>query len=83
MLNAFCRVAPSVRLSLFAIRAAGVFFRAMDLKLLTSAVVQERLFLLAIRYLSNSREEVGIIGTKESSVITNLWKSHKSRFATR
>ena len=31
-LNAFCRVAPSVRFNVLAIRAAPVFFRASDFK---------------------------------------------------
>ena len=35
MLNAFCRVAPSVRFNFFAILGAGAFFFAMDFKVRT------------------------------------------------
>src|SRR5216684_2602200 len=42
--RAFWRVAPSVRLSLRAIRAAGVFCRASDLRSRTSCAVHSRLF---------------------------------------
>lgn len=35
MLNAFCRVAPSVRLSAFAIDPAGLFFLAIDFRVRT------------------------------------------------
>jgi hypothetical protein len=44
MLNAFRRVAPSDRLRLFAMFAAGVFFRAIDFNVRTSAAVHARLF---------------------------------------
>jgi hypothetical protein len=49
-LNAFCRVAPSLRLRLLAIFLAGVLLRAADFNSRTSAFVQARLFefLLAI-----------------------------------
>jgi hypothetical protein len=40
MLNAFCRVAPSERLSVLAIFGAGVFFLAMDFKVRTCSVDQ-------------------------------------------
>jgi hypothetical protein len=40
--NAFCRVAPSVRLSVFAMRAARVFFFASDFNVRMSALVHER-----------------------------------------
>jgi hypothetical protein len=43
-LNAFCRVAPSVRFKALAIFAAGVFFRAADFSSRTSAAVHERRF---------------------------------------
>src|ERR1700739_626683 len=43
-LNAFWRVAPSVRFSFFAIFPARVFFRASVFKVRTSSVVQERRF---------------------------------------
>ena len=42
--NAFCRVAPSVRLSSLAIFLAFVFFRASDFKVRTSDDVQGRFF---------------------------------------
>jgi len=44
MLNAFWRVAPSVRFKVLAIRAACVFFRASAFKVLTCAGVHARLF---------------------------------------
>ena len=44
MLKAFCRVAPSVRLSVLAIFAADTFFRASDLRSRTCAAVQARFF---------------------------------------
>jgi hypothetical protein len=49
-LNAFCRVAPSLRLRLLATFFAGVLLRAADFNARTSALVQERRFefLLAI-----------------------------------
>ena len=43
-LNAFCRVAPSVRFKALAIFPAGVFFRAADFNSRTSADVHERRF---------------------------------------
>jgi hypothetical protein len=43
-LNAFCRVAPSLRLRLLAIFLAGVLLRAADFSSRTSALVQARLF---------------------------------------
>ena len=44
MLNAFCRVAPSVRLSFLAILPAGVFLRAIVFSGLTSLEVHARRF---------------------------------------
>ena len=44
MLNAFCRVAPSVRFSVRAILAPGVLFPASDFNCRTWSVVQARLF---------------------------------------
>jgi hypothetical protein len=44
MLNAFCRVAPSLRFNMRAILAAGVFFRASDFNSPTCAFVHARLF---------------------------------------
>jgi hypothetical protein len=41
-LNAFCRVAPSVRFKALAILPAGVFLRAADFNSRTSADVHER-----------------------------------------
>jgi len=49
MLNAFCRVAPSVRFRLFAILPADIFFFAMDFNMRTlSAVQATRLRFLAM-----------------------------------
>src|SRR5271167_3122156 len=44
MLNAFWRVAPSVRFRVFAILFAGTFFLASDLRSRTCTDVQGRLF---------------------------------------
>jgi hypothetical protein len=44
MLKAFCRVAPSVRLSFFAIFPAFVFFRASVFSVRTSVADHARLF---------------------------------------
>jgi hypothetical protein len=43
-LNAFCRVAPSLRLRLLAIFLAGILLRAADFNSRTSALVQGRRF---------------------------------------
>ena len=57
MLKAFWRVAPSLRLSAFAILEAGVFFFAIDLRVRTcSAVHATRLRFLAIAVLSGERD---------------------------
>jgi hypothetical protein len=45
MLNAFCRVAPSVRFSLSAIRDARFFWRAIALSMRTCSAVHARRFL--------------------------------------
>ena len=45
MLNAFCRVAPSVRFSLSAIRDARFFWRAIVFKVRTCSAVHARRFL--------------------------------------
>ena len=44
MVNAFCRIAPSVRFSALAILAACFFFRASDFRVRTCAGVHERRF---------------------------------------
>ncbi len=44
MLNAFCRVAPSLRFSVFAILFAGTFFLASVFSSRTGIDVQARLF---------------------------------------
>jgi len=44
MLNAFWRVAPRERFNFFAIRAAGVFLRAIDFSSRTCTDVHARLF---------------------------------------
>jgi len=54
-LSAFWRVAPSVRLSFFAILPAPVFLRASVFRVRTSAVVQERRLLLFIRFVQLGR----------------------------
>jgi hypothetical protein len=50
ILNAFCRVAPSVRFSVFAILPAGNFFFAIDFKVLTCCVVHVRLLIFLGMY---------------------------------
>ena len=60
MLNAFCRVAPSVRFSLSAIRDARFFWRAIVLSMRTCSAVHARRFLafFAIEQLPVIRKEV-------------------------
>lgn len=61
MLNAFCRVAPSVRLSAFAIAPAGFFFLARDLSVRTCSVLQAARFcFFGIFVLQISARFVGI-----------------------
>jgi hypothetical protein len=57
MLNAFCRVAPSVRFSTLAIFFAGAFLRAADFNVRTSAVVQERRFFPFFIRISNMKAD--------------------------
>jgi len=66
ILNAFCRVAPSVRLSLFAIFVAVVFLRASAFRVRTSVVVQARLldFLFTRPSLQVLRGERALKGTR-------------------
>jgi hypothetical protein len=57
-LNAFCRVAPSVRFKTLAIVPAGVFFRAADFNSRTSTDVHEQRFdFLAIKESPGWEEE--------------------------
>ena len=60
MLNAFCRVALSVRFSLSAIRDARFFWRAIVFKVRTCSAVHARRFLafLAIEQLPVSKKVV-------------------------
>ena len=60
MLNAFCRVAPSVRFSLSAIRDARFFWRAIALSMRTCSAVHARRFLafFAIEQLPVSKKKV-------------------------
>ena len=60
MLNAFCRVAPSVRFSLSAIRDARFFWRAIVLSMRTCSAVHARRFLafFAIEQLPVSKKKV-------------------------
>ena len=68
MLNAFWRVAPSDRLSFFAILPAGVFLRANVFKSRTSLAVHARRFdLLAINPPFQERQLVSLTGAKEKS----------------
>jgi hypothetical protein len=67
MLNAFCRVAPSVLFSFLAIFEAGVFLFAMVLSSRTSLEVQARRFfvLVAINPPFQVRRLVLLTGAKE------------------
>ena len=60
MLNAFCRVAPSVRFSLSAIRDARFFWRAIVLSMRTCSAVHARRFFtfFAIQQLPVSKKKV-------------------------
>ena len=66
ILKAFCRVAPSDLFNFFAIRAAGVFFRAIAFRSRTSAEVHARLFFarLAINPPFQERQLVSLTGAK-------------------
>jgi len=78
-MNAFCRVAPSLRLRLRAIFLAGVLLRAADFNSRTSALVQARLFefLLAMHGFSQSKTALiaGIVSN--GSLINPKRKSNK------
>lgn len=68
MLNAFCRVAPSVLFNFLAIRDAGVFLRAIVFSSRTSLEVHARRFFarLAIEPpVLKSSEFVSLAGEKE------------------
>ena len=67
MLNAFCRVAPSVRRNFLAIARAGVFLRANVFNSRTSPAVQARRFfgLLAINPPFQERQLVSLTGANE------------------
>lgn len=85
MLNAFCRVAPSDRLSFLAIVPAGVFLRAIDFNSRTSPAVHARRFfdLLAINPPFQERLLVSLTGAKEKSgdqtVIMLLQSNHRPK----
>src|SRR5579862_5471305 len=67
MLNAFCRVAPSVLFNFLAIREAGVFLFAIVFSSRTSLEVHARRFfaLLAIEPPFQCRQPVSRVATKE------------------
>ena len=67
MLNAFCRVAPSVLFNLLAILAAGVFLRAIVFRSRTSPEVHARRFFVrfAIKPPFQERQLVSLTGVKE------------------
>lgn len=67
MLNAFCRVAPSVLFSFLAILEAGVFLFAMVFSSRTSLEVHARRFLvlLAIEPPFQCRQVVSLAGAEE------------------
>jgi hypothetical protein len=71
MLNAFCRVAPSVRFSVRAILAAGVFFFASVFSSRTCTDVHARRFdaFFAIKYLPVSNVKVPICGVLQSKAL--------------
>jgi hypothetical protein len=71
MLNAFCRVAPSVLLNLLAIFAAAVFFFAMLFNSRTSVAVHARRFFdfLAINPPFSKDNKIYSTGAKETQQI--------------
>ena len=79
-MNAFCRVAPSLRLRLRAIFLAGVLLRAADFNSRTSALVQARLFefLLAMYGFSQSKTVLIARIVSNESLINPKRKSNKS-----
>jgi hypothetical protein len=79
-LNAFCRVAPSLRLSLLAIFLAGVLLRAADFNSRMSALVQGRRFefLLAI-YGSPNLKRALIAGSASKRKFSSTRRPHKKR----
>jgi hypothetical protein len=88
MLNAFWRVAPSVRLSFFAICDALVFLRAIVFSSRSSLEVHARrfFFLFAITPPFQERQLVSLIGAKEKQqMITNdnlVYPTHSRWFRT-
>jgi hypothetical protein len=73
MLNAFCRVAPSVLLNLLAIFAAAVFFFAMLFNSRTSVAVHARRFFdfLAINPPFQERQQkIYLTGAEETPQIS-------------
>jgi hypothetical protein len=77
-LNAFCRVAPSLRLRVLAIFLAGVLLRAADFNSRTSALVQARLFefLLAMNGSPNQKRALipGSASKRKFSSTYDLWE---------
>jgi hypothetical protein len=74
MLNAFCRVAPSVRFRALAILAAGLFFFASVFRVRTCSVVHaRRLDFLAIEITPVSNEKVRSCSIRQSKAdIVNI-----------
>ncbi len=66
ILNAFCRVALSLRFSILAIFFAGVFLRADDFSSRTCAVVQARFFDFLFKVIPGVRYRYFRINLKES-----------------
>jgi len=75
MLNAFCRVAPSVRRSFLAILPAAVFLRAIVLSALTSLEVHARRFFdfLAIISPFQERQQHPLAGADSNSTDRFWW----------
>ena len=77
MVNAFCRVAPSLRLRLLAIFLAGVLLRAADFNSRTSALVQGRRFeFLLAMYGSPNLKHALIAGStfkRKPSLMNHVW----------
>jgi hypothetical protein len=82
MLKAFCRVAPSVLLSLFAICDALVFLRAIVFRSRSSPEVHARrfFFLFAIKPPFQERQLVSLTGAKEKPTDDNLFSDTSRRF---
>jgi hypothetical protein len=80
MLNAFCRVAPSVRFRVLAILPAGLFFFASVFRVRTCSVVHaRRLDFLAIKITLVSNERVSNCSIRRSKAYIVDYQLRKIR----